>query len=95
MNKIPNINNYNIDKEHNEIHLLLNKLNELCTKHIIQEEKLLKLRNNIKPENHINIDNEIMDHILEHKLLLKQIESLKNNFINHIKKKDILHFHKI
>lgn len=95
MDEIFNVNNYKIDKEHDEIFKLFHKLNELCVKHTIEEEKLINIRNNIKPKNHINIDEEIKYHILDHKNLLNKINLLKEEFMNHIKRKDILHFHKL
>lgn len=38
MDETFNVNNYKIDKEHDEIFKLFHKLNELCVKHTIAEE---------------------------------------------------------
>ena len=95
MNKIPIVNNYIIDKDHQEIIDLIHKLNESCAKHIIQEEKMLELRNKIKPDNHININNKIKEHIKDHENLIYKILELEEEFKNHIINKDILHFHKL
>ncbi len=95
MNKIPIVSNYIIDKEHQDILDIFHKLNESCTKHIINENKLIDLRNKIKPDNHINIQLEIDNHKKEHEKILIKIKELEKEILNHIKRQDIIHFHKI
>ena len=73
-----------------EIFDLIHKLNETCAKHIIQEEEMLELRNKIKPDNHININNKIKEHIEDHENLIYKILELEEEFKNHIINKDIL-----
>ena len=85
----------NINKQHNDIDLLINRLYEVYKNHIEFEHKLLSIRYKIKPDNHINIDNELKKHIKDHINYLNKIKNLQEELKIHIKNYDKFHIHKL
>jgi hypothetical protein len=83
----------NIISQHDDIHKAIDNLINVYSIHVNYENKLLILRNKMKPKNHPNINYEIKNHIKDHILFLNKINELKILLEKHIEDYDKIQIH--
>ena len=83
----------NIISQHDDIYKAINNLINVYKIHIKYENKLLILRNKIKPNDHPNVNNHIKNHIKDHILFLNKINELKILLEKHIEDYDKTQIH--
>ena len=84
-----------INYQHDSIDINFRILKEVLENHITSENMLLDIRNECKPDTHMDVTVEINKHKKEHKLFLQKINELEEEFIVHIKTYDKVHIHKL
>ena len=84
-----------INNQHDEIFNNFETLIKSYEKHILYENYYLKLRNKIKPDFHIYVDELIKKHMKKHYLFLEELNKLKKDLETHIKLYDKKHLHKL
>ena len=83
----------NIISQHDDIHKAIDNLFNIYKIHIKYENKLLFLRNKIKPSDHLNVNTHIKKHIKDHILFLNKIHELKILLEKHIINYDKIQIH--
>tara|TARA_Y100000389_G_scaffold104657_1_gene101559 strand:+ start:3414 stop:3686 length:273 start_codon:yes stop_codon:yes gene_type:complete len=83
----------NIISQHDDIHKAIDNLINIYSIHVKYENKILFLRNKIKSKNHVNVNNEIKNHIKDHILFLNKINELKILLEKHIEDYDKTQIH--
>ena len=83
----------NINDQHNKIYSVFDDLIQMIEDHIRYENRLLNLRNKIKPHHHPIINDELKKHKKDHIKLLNEFHNLKKSLEEHIKKYDNKQIH--
>ena len=84
-----------INDQHDEIFNNFDVLIKSYEKHILYENKFLNIRNKIKPDFHLNVEELIKKHMKEHYQFLDKLNKLKIDLENHIKLYDKKQLHKL
>jgi len=81
--------------QHDSIAINFRILKEVIQNHIDSENMLLDIRNECKPDLHMDVTDKINTHKREHELFLQKINELEEEFISHIETYDKRHIHKL
>ena len=91
----PMIKNKLINSQHDNIFSNFEILKKSIQTHINSEEKLLEIRNIVKPEGHIDTTDQLNIHYQKHKEFLEKVNELEKELNNHIKLYDYIHLHRL
>ena len=91
----PMIKHRLINYQHEAIFTNFEILKEIIQTHINTEEKLLEVREHVKPNGHIDIDDQLQAHYEQHKEFLQKVIQLEIDLDRHIKLYDYIHLHRL
>lgn len=81
--------------QHDDIFKQIHLLQKAIRRHINDEEKLLEMRESIRPTNHIDVSEKLRAHKSHHAIFLKSLDELKNTFEKHLHLYDKIHIHRL
>ena len=91
----PMIKNRLITYQHGAIFTNFDILKEVIQIHIDTEEKLLRDKDNMKSDGHIDITDQLQIHYEKHKEFLQKVLDLEKELDEHIKLYDYIHLHSL
>jgi len=91
----PMLKNRLINYQHETIFTNFEILKEVIQRHIETEEKLLEVRNLVKPDGHIDTVDQLQGHCEQHKEFLQKVIQLEKDLDRHIKLYDYIHLHRL
>ena len=84
-----------IKYQHDAIKTNFDILKTVIHNHIDSENFLLDVRNEVKPDTHMDVNDKIKKHKEKHAEFLQKIYELELELDNHIKLYDIIHIHRL